>query len=260
MKSTCFLIAVLFVSALLIQTTSAQTSVGDQEFLTGTRQSYAVLKRQGLLELKASVVPNWSVLFKNIPAKDRPSLIRTASRLRFAIDVDSNGNFHVTHSVPGPKPTRVQAEGLDSIAKGVDLSITSFLMSWSPFMLTTLIPGKLDQFVLQDLENQKVLTYKEREVEVSLVITKDFEIKELSTPQGTVKPILKRDKSGFVLTGYEANNEDPILGKVIVHVRIELVPVQGLLLPKTVFLTGSSGSTPLNVELNFVNYRLKKRA
>jgi hypothetical protein len=238
----------------------AQTQTGDQKFLTETRQSYAVLKRQGLQQLRASVVPNWAVMFKNVAVKDRPTLIRMASRLRFVVEADATGNFHVTHSIIGPKPAKGPAEALDNIAKGVDLSITGFLMTWAPFMLTYLIPDNLEQFVLQDQETQKVLTYKEREVEVSVVITKDYEIKELSTPQGTVKPILKKEKSGFVLTGYEGNNEDPIAGKVIVNGRIALAAVQGLMLPKTVFLTGKSGETPINFELNFVNYRLKRKA
>jgi hypothetical protein len=238
----------------------AQTQTGDQKFLAETRQSYAALKRQGLLQLRASVVPNWTAMFKDVPVKDRPGLIRMASRLRFVMEADATGNFHVTHSIVGPKPAKGPAEALDTIAKGVDLSITGFLMTWAPFMLTYLIPEDLEQFVLQDQETRKVLTYKEREVPVSLVITKDYEIKELSTPQGSVKPTLKKEKTGFVLTGYEGNNEDPIIGKVVVNGRIDLAPVQGLMLPKTVFLTGKSGETPINFELNFVNYRLKRRA
>ena len=259
MKTIRFFVVGLFVSIVLTQTAYAQSSA-DQQFLDGARQSYSTLKRQGLIELKASVLPNWTLVFKDVPVKDRPALIRTASRLRFELDVDPNGTVHVTHSLLGPKPTgKVTAEAFDSIAKGVDLSITGFMMAWTPFMLSYLIPEKLDQFVLQDLVDHKVLTYKEGAVDVSLVISKDYEIRELSTPQGTLKPFLKPYKSGFVLTGYEANNEDPVVGKVLLKVRIESVLIQGLLLPKTVFMTGSSGSTPINIQLGLANYRLKKR-
>lgn len=255
---TCLLL--VLTGSLPSQVANAQTANADQKFLTETRDSYAVLKRQGLLGFNASVIPNWAVMFKDVPVKDRPGLIRATSRLRFSVEVDATGNFHVTHSINGPKPAKAQAEALDNIAKGVDLSVTGFLMTWSPFMLTYLIPEKLDQFVLQDLENQKVLTYKQGEVAVSVVMTKDYEIKELSTPQGSVKPKLRREKTGFVLTGYEGSNEDPVVGKVIVNGRVELAPVQGFLLPKIVFITGNSGSTPLNIELSFVNYRLKRKA
>ena len=253
---TCLLL--VLTSALPSQVAVGQTSNADQKFLTETRNSYAVLKRQGLIGFNASVIPNWTVMFKDVPVKDRPGLIRTTSRLRFSVEVDATGNFHVTHSIIGAKPARAQAEALDNIAKGVDVSVTSFFMTWSPFMLTYLIPDKLDQFVLQDLENQKVLTYKQSEVAVSVVMTKDYEIKELSTPQGMVKPKLRRDKTGFVLIGYEGSNEDPIAGKVVVNGRVESAPVQGFLLPKTVFITGNSGSTPLNIELSFSNYRINR--
>jgi hypothetical protein len=240
-------------------TVQAQTRANDQKYLADLRSSYAVLKRQGLVGLRATVVPNWTATFKDVPIKDRAALLRVANRLRFNLEVDETGNFHVNHVIVGPKPAKAAAEALDDIAKGVDLSITGFMMTWAPFMMTYLIPDNLEQFVLQDLDAQKVLTYKEREVAVSLTLTKDFEIKELSTPQGSVKPVLRRDKSGFVLTGYEGNNDDPLVGKVVVNAKISLAPVQGLLLPKTVFLTGKSGVTPINFELNFVNYRLRRK-
>jgi hypothetical protein len=240
--------------------TRAQTTSDDQKFLTATRSSYGLLKRQGLLGFAVSVIPNWATMFKDVPVKDRPKLIRTMSRLRFVVEVGANANFHVTHSLVGPKPASAQAQALDNFAKAVDLSVTSFFMTWSPFMLTYPIPEKLDQFVLQDLEDRKVLTYKQSAVDVTVVVKKDYEIKELSTPQGSVKPIFRPDKSGFILTGYEGSNEDPIVGKVLVNGRVELAPVQGFLLPKTVFITGNAGSTPLNYELSFVGYRLKRKA
>ncbi|HEY6802961.1 MAG TPA: hypothetical protein VI306_05215 [Pyrinomonadaceae bacterium] len=259
MRKTGAVVLLIVIGVLSLESVQAQTQTSDQKYLADLRSSYAVLKRQGLVGLRATVVPNWTATFKDVPIKDRAALLRVANRLRFNLEVDETGNFHVTHAIVGPRPAKAAAGALDDIAKGVDLSITGFMMTWAPFMLTYLIPDNLEQFVLQDLDSQKVLTYKEREVAVSLTLTKDFEIKELSTQQGSVKPVLRRDKSGFVLTGYEGNNDDPIVGKVVINAKIRLAPVQGLLLPKTVFLNGKSGATPINFELNFLNYRLKRK-
>ena len=159
----------------------------------------------------------------------------------------------------GPRPNKATASALDNLAKSVDLSVTAFLMSWAPFMLSELIPENLDQFVLQQLEQERLLTFKVKEVEVSVAISKDFEIKELRTAQGAIKPILRKSKDGFVLTGYEGSNEDPVVGNVVIKAVIESVPTQGVLLPKTVVVNGSAGQTPINFELHFSNYQLKRR-
>lgn len=255
------LIAALLVAILsMVSLRPVAAQSHDQKILTDARNSYSLLKRQGLLEVKASVVPNWAAIFKNVPVRDRTKILRMASALRFTMLADATGNINVTHEMVGPKPKASPSQALDDIARGVDLSITGFLMTWAPFMLTYLIPENLDQFVLQELESKRILTFKQGAVEVSVTMSKDFEISELNTPQGSVRPVLKRDGDGFVLTGYDANNEDPLGGKVIVKARIELAPVQGMLLPKALFMSGSSRQTPINFEYHFINYRLKRRS
>ena len=97
----------------------------DQKILTDARNSYSVLKRQGLLEVIASVVPNWAAMFKNVPVRDRTKIIRMASVLRFTMLADATGNIDVTHEMVGPKP-KASPSRVDDIARGVDLSITGF--------------------------------------------------------------------------------------------------------------------------------------
>lgn len=251
--SALILITIGFISA------AAQTPSSDLQFIQNTRDSYSMLKRQGLLEMKATVIPNWSTMLKEVALPDKAAAIRLASRLRFTVAADAKGNVHITHLIAGPKPGKATADALDNMAKGVELSITGFLMSWAPFMLTYLIPDNLDHFVIQDLEANRLLSFQERGIDVSVAITNDFEIKELRTPLGALKPILSRNKDGFVLTGYEGDNDDPVAGHVELRARIDSVLTQGMLLPRRVLLKGASGSTPINFELLFTNYRLKKR-
>jgi len=251
---------VLLVAVFLIAQTqiSAQSKRDDKKLLDDTRSVYSTLRRQGLTEVRASMLPNWPLIFKDLPAPQRSAAMRLASRLRFSIVADREGHIQVAHQVLGPKPKKATAETLDNLAKGVELSATGFLMSWAPFMLTWLIPEKLDHFVLQEQASGYVLSFTESGVEVNVVMNKDLLMTELRTPQGTVKPTLLRTNNGYVLTGYEANNTDPVVGHTELKARIISQDVSGLTLPKTVLLEGASGQTPFKLELNFVNYRLKR--
>ena len=236
----------------------AQSTRDDKKLLDDTRSAYSILRRQGLNEVRASMLPNWPLVFKDLPADQRSVAMRLANRLRFSIVADRDGHIQVTHQVLGPKPKKATAETLDNLAKGVELSATGFLMSWAPFMLTWLIPEKLDHFVMQEQEAGYVLSFTESGVEVNVVMNKELLMTELRTAQGTVKPTLMRTNNGYVLTGYEANNTDPVVGHTELKARIVSQDISGLTLPKTVLLEGVSGQIPFKVELNFANYRLKR--
>jgi hypothetical protein len=236
---------------------AAQSPPDDQKFIDDTKNRYSMLRRQGLSEISATVLPNWDLAFVDLEPAKRPEALALASRLRFSLFADSTGIVRVTHTVVGPKLTRIKAETVKTIATGVELSVTGFLMSWMPFMMTYLIPDKLDHFVLQDLNSAYLLTFTEQTIEVGLKVTKDFVITELATPLGSVKPSLLRSKNGFVLTGYEAMNEDPVVGKITLKAKIDSTPIRGMLLPRSVSLTGSAAEKAFNLKFFFTNYKLK---
>ena len=236
---------------------SAQTKRDDKKLIEDARNVYSTLRRQGLVEVRATLSPNWQPVFRELPTARKPSAMKLANRLRFSIVVDSNGKIEVAHRILGPKPDKPTAEALDLLAKGVELSATGFLMSWSPFMMTSLIPEQLDKFVLQEQETEYLLSFNQSGIDVSVVMKKDLLITELKTLQGSVRPTLTRTTDGFVLTGYEANNTDPVVGTVSLKARIESVTISGMTLPQKVFLEGTSGGVPFKFELLFTNYRLK---
>jgi hypothetical protein len=253
-------ISLLIVGLLIVPfQINAQATRDDQKLLDDTRSAYSILRRQGLIEVRASMIPRWQPVFRNLPVAQKPTAMRLANRLRFSILADSAGRIQVTHRIFGPKPDKVTANVLDNIAKGVELSATGFLMSWAPFMLTSLIPEKLDQFVMQEIDSKYVLSFRESGVDVSVAMTKDLLMTELKTAQGTVRPTLVRTSNGFVLTGYEAKNADPLVGQTELKARVVSQEINGMSLPKTVFLDGSSGQVPFHFELHFANYRLKKK-
>ena len=236
---------------------AAQSPPDDKKFIDDTKNAYSMLRRQGLAEITATVLPNWDLAFAELEPAKRPEAMALTNRLRFSLFADSNGTVRVTHTVVGPKMTGTKAQALKTIATGVELSVTGFLMSWMPFMMTYLIPDTLDQFVLQDLKSAYLLTFTEKTVEVGVKVTRDFVITELTTPQGSVKPTLFRSKTGFVLTGYEAINEDPVVGKIVLRAKIDSAPIRGMLLPRSVSLIGSVAEKTFNLKFLFTNYKLK---
>jgi hypothetical protein len=239
---------------------SAQVEKDDKKVIDDTRQAYSILRHMGVSQLTASVVPNWDPFFVGIEPAQRAGGLKLANKLRFTMTANANGAINVTHTVVGARPNKATIAALNSIAQGIELSVTGFLMSWMPFMMTHLIPEELDRFVLQDLGEQYVLTFKEGPADVTLTMTKDLEITELKTALGTVRPQLIRTRHGFVLTGYEGDNESQVSGHIVFKATVTSQPVSGMQLPSRLVLNGTVGGTPLQVDLGFTNYQLKTTA
>jgi hypothetical protein len=237
---------------------TAQTEAANKKIIDEARQQYSLLRRQGLTEFNAAVTPNWEPLLAAVEPEERATALSFARRLRFLVTVNGeSGSVKVTHTFVGPKPARVRMEALESIARGIEMSVTGFFMTWTPFMLTYVIPEQLDQFVFQDLENQYVVSYKDGASNVSVTMTKAFQITELKAPQGTVRPHLAPAKQGFLLTGYTGDFEAPDLGRVSLQTTITSVSVRGFSLPSKVVLLSAIGGGTNRVQLSFSNYQLK---
>lgn len=209
----------------------------NQKIVDDAREQYSVLRRQGLVSFTASVTPNWDPLLTEVPEEERLTALRYARRLRFSVTVDAvSGTINVSHTLLGPKPPKVRLEALESIARGIELSINGFFMSWTPFMITHVIPEKPEQLVFQDLGNSYAISYRESSTNVSVDMTKDLRITEVRTPQGSVRPQLVRTRDGFVLTAYEGDFDLPDLGRVTLKTTITPMLVQGLSMPAKIVL------------------------
>lgn len=210
-----------------------------------------------MVDLRATMKPVWTPVLKEIPANKRKEVEALTARLVFAIHADTNGNIEVTHRILGPKPDKATSDTLNELSKSVEISARGFLMGYVPFMLTSLIPEKLDKFVLQDVESQYVLSFLDSNMDVSMVMDKELRISEVKSPQGVVKPELLKTSKGYALKGYESSFEDPILGSTSLKVKIETLPLQGFALPSRVLLNGSFGARKVTFEMLFSNYKLK---
>ncbi len=201
--------------------------------------------------------PVWTPLLKEVPADKRKSAAALTNRLLFNIHVDASGKLEVSHTILGPKPDKATADNLNELSKGVEMSVRGFLMCYVPFMLTYLIPEQLDNFVLQDLDSQYVLSFVDGKMDVSVVMDKDLRIVEFKSPQGVVKPDLLKVSKGYALKGYDSTFEDPILGSTRLKVNIETLPLQGFSLPHRVVMNSSYGARNVTFEMVFSNYKLK---
>jgi len=256
--STALTILVL-VSIHVIASSAVRAQTDDRKFIDDARNSYSTLRRQGLIEIHASVDPNWELFFEGLTEKGKSAARDALHHLHFSVSADTTGKIKVTHQIEALKQDKETTKFLEDVAKKIEISVGGFLRSWIPFTLTSVIPEKLDHFVLQDLNSQYLLTFREDAGEVNITITKDHEIREVKTSDGIVKPLLKRTDLGFVLTGYEANIDDTNGGRLELHANVELSDVEGMLLPGKVFLNGLADKTPVKVEFHFANYKLRKR-
>ena len=237
----------------------AQQRANDKQTIEDVRQAYSLLKHQGLVGLEASVTPVWDYLLATVEQKQKTQVLRLMSRLRFTVTLDANG-LKVSHKVLGPPPDKQTKAVLDDLARAVELSTLGFLGSWAPIMLTYVIPDKLDSFVLQDLDSEYLLTFKDQGTDVSITISKDLVIKELRSPMGWIKPALLKTSKGYLLTGYEASFNGPTPGAGSLSVSVLSQEVAGMPLPSRVTLNSTSQGQFGKVELLFTNYQLKTAA
>jgi hypothetical protein len=239
---------------------AAQTDTASQKVIDEARQQYSMLARQGVTELKASVTPNWVPLLSAVPSRERLTALTYARKLQFTVSVAADtGVINVSHKLIGPRPPKVRFDALESTAKGIEMSILGFFMSWAPFMLTYVIPEKPEQLVFQDLGTGYLLTFKDHAENVSVELDRGSLIKELRSPLGVVRPEFLKTKSGYQLTGYEGDLEVPDLGHVTLKTTITSGAVQGMTLPTKVVLISTIGTGSNRIELAISNYQMKKR-
>ena len=248
----CALLILFFAKPLVAQELDRKARTVDD-----LRQAYTVLKRQGLIEMRANVIPVWDHLTRELTAQQTVRVLELATRLSFSVSVDSSGVIKVTHQVAGPPPDTATARSLEELATGVESTVRGFFMSWTPFMLSELLPKNPDSLVLQELPTGYRLTYKEGAADVYVMVSKDLEITELKTPTGTLKPTYIRTDKGYLLTSYEGDTQDSSFGRINLKTTILYEEIKGMQLPRNVMIDGTVKGSPVRFELGFTKYELK---
>jgi hypothetical protein len=237
-----------------------------KEIVSQARQASYSLRRLGLVEFQCNIKPNWEPVLreqlKTDPASGQAAL-KLLDGLHFAMTLDRDGRVKVTHQADQAAPNEKAAEGHKQICDGLDLAMSGFFDTWSPFMLTSAFPEVESEYRLEDLGNGYRLSYKEGDASVVTDMTRDFGITEILVSSASLKSSLKphftKTRQGFVLAGYEATYT-PASGLVThLNTQVDYQSVSGLQLPHKLNLDGVYEGTPFAMELLFTDFNVKLR-
>ncbi len=236
-----------------------------REIIKQARAAYYSLRGRGLDEFESSVQPNWRLVLKDQLAADPASAEKALTMLNgihFLVSLGRDGAVKITHREDVAPVNEQAAEGFKQIFSGMEQAMSGFFDSWSPFMLTSPFPEVAGDYTLEELNNQYHLSYKDGPAAIATAMSKDLVISEIKVDSPEFKSVLKpqftKSAQGLLLSGYEATYQGAGGGaSVILNVRIENQPVNGMQLPQKLNLDGSYQGTPFQMELAFSGYKVK---
>jgi hypothetical protein len=246
--------------------TASVLSLADrQEIIRKARQSYYSLKAEGLIEFQCHVLPDWDSIYKEQPldALGRDQLLPVLKKTYFQVAFTPGAAPAISpHSEVTPQNVEV-ASRLQKTTNDLQQVIIGFLNEWSLFAITPPLPEIDGDYQLQDSGGRYHLAFKHGSGDVATTMSHDFAIEELNfnsaKVNGSILPILAREKSGFVFVGYNATYLGADNDSLQSFVTIENQAVDGLELPAKVKATFPSATGKLTVPLTFTDYQVKKR-
>jgi hypothetical protein len=238
-----------------------------REIVKQARAAYYSLRGRGLDEFESNVQPNWRLVLKDQLAADPANAEKALTMLNgihFLVALGRDGAVKITHREDVAPVNQQAAEGFKQIFSGMEQAMSGFFDSWSPFMLTSPFPEVAGDYTLEELNNQFHLSYKDGAAAIVTTMSKDLAISEIKVDSPEFKSVLKpqftKSAQGLLLSGYEATYQGTAGGaSVLLNVRIENQPVNGMQLPHKLNLDGSYQGTPFQMELTFSDYRVKIR-
>ncbi len=231
----------------------------EREIVRQATQSYYNLRRLGLVEFKANVQPNWTLIATE--SRANPEALKLLNGLMYSVSLKSDGSVKFDHKASVPIP-REQEENVRQISAGMDQTLSGFFVIWNLFMLNSPLPTVESEYQLQDRDGKYFLTYQDGEAQVGTAMTKDLAILQIdiSTPEfkASMKPKFSKTPNGYVLAGYQATY-DPVAGpgKATLGIQLDYQEVRGLQLPRKLIIDGSYDGSPVHLELQFNQYQLE---
>ena len=229
------------------------------------RAAYYSLRSRGLDEFQAEVQPNWRLVLKDQLAADPAGAERgliMLNGIHFSLALDRTGAVKITHRADVAPTNEKVAEGFQQIFSGMEQAMSGFFDSWSPFMLTSPFPEVESDYILEEVGDQYLLSYKDGSAAIATTMSKDLVITDIKVDSPEFKSVLKpqftRSAQGLLLSGYAATYQGTGGGAgVQLNVRIENQPTSGFPLPHKLNLDGSYQGSPFLMELTFSNYQVK---
>lgn len=261
------LLVLIYACGLFAPVAFAGNQKDNKEIIRQARQAYYNLSRLGLTGFQSNIQPNWQVALRSQLAANPSGAqegLRILNGLHFSMSLDPQGNVKVNHTADVAAPNERVAAGFNQIYTGMEQTVTGFFMTWNLFMLQTPFPEVDAGFQLQDLGKQYLLSYKDSAAAVSTTMTKEFVITEIkvSSPafKSSISPHFIRTPQGYILTGYEGNYEPANgAGKTQIKVQVDYQEVNGLQLPRKLYIDSIYDGTPTQMELLFSDYKINTR-
>lgn len=234
------------------------------EVIRKTNGAYYSLSRNGLMEFRCEVLPDWDAAYKDLKmdAVGRDQVIPAAKQTHFEVAVGPTGAILVSHQSDVAPATEEMAKRIRDVTGGIDQILTGFFQTWSQFMFNAPLPGSDSEYQMEEIGGGYRLTTEGKDVHAVITMDREFVINtmEAKTPEleGTVHPHFVSHAGGLVLAKYEGNYGTGSNSQVM-SVEIQYQDIGNLPLPRVVTLTMLLPQGKFDQPIAFSDCRIKKR-
>lgn len=239
-----------------------------KELMRQARAAYYNLRNEGLIEFRASVVPDWGPTLEPVSKTADAAAIERAKKilggLHFAMSLDSANKVKVTHSADVSAENAEMAKGFNQIFEGMEQALTGFFETWSPFMLTSMFPEVDSEYQVDDLGDKYRVSYKEGDADVVLTMGKNFVLSEakVTSPKFTsfIWPEFTATGKGLVLSAYTADYRSASGDETTkLKIKIGSREINALQLPASLTLDAVYNGNPYLMQLAFTDFQVQRK-
>lgn len=251
--------ALMAVVCALANARTQSSEVEKKQTLATARQKYYNLRRSGLIELEASIKPNWQVV---TDFQSNPDALKVLEGMNLSISIDSESKLRMDHRTDLIPATEKSSDYMKKIFDDMDQAVSRFVSTWSVFMLTSPFSPVDSSYEIKESADRYQFSRREGETNVVTLTDKNFKINEIKVTgagfNASLKPALKETPGGFILDGYESKYETGSR-ETRVEARLEYQLVNGLQLPRKVNVNTLYEGKPAQIEWLFIDYKVKVR-
>ena len=249
----------------LLPLAAGEALADNKETLDAARAAYYSLRREGLTGFTCLVTPNWDLLlaarWRGDPA-GAAKAYKTLSSLTFGVEVAPGQHPKVLHAeVPTGEP---ESEALKRLVGGMEQTVSGFFETWTPFVLTTPIPGA--EAEMTQTHNLWIVDYKETGgAQIGMVMRQDYTIETTriltTTFASVIQPQFVKSPKGLLLTAIQGSYRKLSEGATPVSLqwRVEYQGVSGFLLPKRLHVMSYDGRAVGVMDLGFGTCQVQHR-
>jgi len=255
-----FVLGLVIPLACSVAYASTQT-VDKKQLLANARQKYYNLRRAGLVELESNIQPNWDVV---LGPQTNAATLKLLNAIHFSMVIDSQSKFQMFHRTDDYAANQKASGALNPIYQGMFDAVSRFTSTWSLFMLTSPFPDPDGECEIEQTADQIRFSRKEQNNRVTTVTNKDLGVIEITVLGGdftaSLKPVLEATANGYILKGYSGDYRTSSGAReTLLKVSVDYQEINGLQLPRKVFVETVYEKNPAQIEWLFTDYQVKVR-